>query len=133
MTWCTASGSSPFTWKIGACTILATVVQYSVERRSSGRLVVKPTWLLTTMCSVPPTRKPRVSDIWNSSITTPWPEKAESPWIRIGITLSWFSSLRLTWRARAEPSTTGSTISRWDGLKASAMCSGPPRVRMSEA
>ena len=49
-----ASGSSPFTWKIGACTILATSVGYTLERPSSGA-VVNPSWLLTTMWTVPPT------------------------------------------------------------------------------
>ena len=49
-----ASGSSPFTWKIGACTALAMSVAYTVERAKPG-VVVKPTWLLTTMCTVPPT------------------------------------------------------------------------------
>ena len=49
-----ASGSSPFTWKIGACTILATSVAYTLERPNSGA-VVKPSWLLTTTCTVPPT------------------------------------------------------------------------------
>lgn len=39
----TASGSSAFTWKIGACTILPMSVQYGVERASSGLEVVKPT------------------------------------------------------------------------------------------
>ena len=32
-----ASGSSPFTWKIGACTILATSVAYTDERAALGR------------------------------------------------------------------------------------------------
>ena len=50
----TASGSSPLTCKIGASTILATSVQYSVERVSRGSDVVKPIWLLTTMWTVPP-------------------------------------------------------------------------------
>src|SRR5437870_137810 len=49
-----ASGSSPFTWKIGACTILATSVAYTAERPISGA-VVNPSWLLTTRCRVPPT------------------------------------------------------------------------------
>ncbi len=52
-TWMTASGSSPFTWKIGASIIFAMSVQYSVERPSFGS-VVKPIWLLTTMWTVPP-------------------------------------------------------------------------------
>ncbi|MCY1452677.1 hypothetical protein D9M71_696160 [compost metagenome] len=67
----TASGSSPFTCRIGAWIILATSVAYSVERESSGLLMVKPTWLLITMCTVPPVLKPRVCDIWKVSMTTP--------------------------------------------------------------
>ncbi len=50
-----ASGSSPFTWKIGACTILAMSVRYSDERADSGG-VVNPSWLLMTRWIVPPTR-----------------------------------------------------------------------------
>ena len=50
----TASASLPLTWKIGACTSFATSVQYSVERESRGSLVVKPIWLFTTTCTVPP-------------------------------------------------------------------------------
>ena len=46
----TASGSSALTWKIGASSILATSVQYIVERASRGSEVVKPTWLLMMMC-----------------------------------------------------------------------------------
>src|SRR3970040_2347111 len=57
----TASGSSPFTCSTGAPTILATSVQYSVERASWRSLVVKPTWLLITMCSVPPTARARTA------------------------------------------------------------------------
>ena len=51
--WTTASGSSPFTWKTGAWTILATSVQYVDERASLGS-VVKPIWLLMTTWMVPP-------------------------------------------------------------------------------
>ena len=51
----TASGSSPFTWKIGAWIIRATSVQYTVERLYFGE-VVKPTWLLTITWTVPPVR-----------------------------------------------------------------------------
>ena len=82
----TASGSSPFTWNTGASIIFATSLQYGVERASLGRLVVKPIWLFTTICTVPPVRKPFVCDIWNVSVTTPWPENAASPWIRTGRT-----------------------------------------------
>jgi hypothetical protein len=49
----TASGSSPFTWKIGASIIFATSVAYMDERPSSGK-VVNPIWLFTTTCTVPP-------------------------------------------------------------------------------
>ena len=52
----TASGSSPFTCSTGASIILTTSVQYSVERLSRGSLVVKPIWLLITMCTVPPVK-----------------------------------------------------------------------------
>ena len=37
-----------------ASIIFTTSVQYSVERLSRGSLVVKPIWLLMTMCTVPP-------------------------------------------------------------------------------
>ncbi len=50
-----ASGSSPFTWKIGACTIFATSVGYTEVRADAGA-VVKPSWLLMTTCTVPPVR-----------------------------------------------------------------------------
>jgi hypothetical protein len=50
----TASGSSPLTCSTGASIILTTSEQYSVERLSRGSLVVKPIWLLITMCTVPP-------------------------------------------------------------------------------
>ena len=48
-------GSSPLTWKIGACTVLATSLGYCDERAYCGE-VVKPIWLLTMRCTVPPTR-----------------------------------------------------------------------------
>ena len=51
----TASGSSPLTWKIGAWIIRATSVEYTLDLEYSGA-VVKPTWLFTTMCTVPPVR-----------------------------------------------------------------------------
>ena len=50
----TASGSSPFTCSTGASIIFTTSVQYEVERESRGSEVVKPIWLLMTMCTVPP-------------------------------------------------------------------------------
>ena len=52
----TASGSSPFTCSTGASIILTMSEQYSVERLSRGSLVVKPIWLLMTMCTVPPVK-----------------------------------------------------------------------------
>ncbi|MCY1447649.1 hypothetical protein D9M71_642790 [compost metagenome] len=65
-------------------------------------------------------------------MTTPWPAKAASPWMEIGSTLSPVLSRRRSWRARTEPSTTGETISRWDGLNASARCTSPPGVMTLE-
>jgi len=50
-----ASGSLPFTWKIGACTMRATSVGYSVDRASTGA-VVNPIPLFTTTWIVPPVR-----------------------------------------------------------------------------
>ncbi len=54
------------------------------------------------------------------SATTPWPAKAASPWIWIGSTGKvvppWS---RMSCLARAMPSTTGSTASRWEGFAAS--------------
>src|SRR5690606_41234485 len=96
-----------------------------------GPEVVKPTWLLTSAWTLPPTAQPRACDIWNSSITTPWPAKAASPWIRIGNTCRRRVSSRRICRARTEPATTGSTISRCEGLKARARWTGPPGVATS--
>ena len=76
-----ASGSSPLTWKIGACTALAMSVAYTVERAKPG-VVVNPTWLFTTMCTVPPTSYPGSSERLSVSATTPWPANAASPWIK---------------------------------------------------
>ncbi len=50
----------------------------------------------------------------------PCPGKAASPWITSGTTrlVSWeiWRPLRLVWSARARPSITGFTYSRWLGL-----------------
>ena len=65
---------------------------------------------------MPPVLWPGSPDIAKHSATTPWPAKAASPWINIGITL--FLSLSL-WKycfALVWPSTTGLTASRCDGL-----------------
>ncbi len=50
-----ASGSSPFTWKMGDWSILATSVQYGDERANCGE-VVNPIWLLMIRWIVPPIR-----------------------------------------------------------------------------
>ena len=50
-----ASGSSPFTWKIGAWTIRATSLAYS-DDRAYVEPVVNPSWLFTTTWTVPPVR-----------------------------------------------------------------------------
>ncbi|MNF78530.1 hypothetical protein D3C84_607170 [compost metagenome] len=66
------------------------------------------------------------------SATTPCPAMAESPWMVMGSTLEPSLSPRRSMRARTEPMTTGLTISRWDGLKASARWTLPPGVAKSE-
>src|SRR6478736_3220619 len=102
-----ASGSSPFTWKIGAWIILATSVQYSLDRDASGA-VVNPTWLLMITCRVPPVRYPRSWDSCRVSATTP-------------------CSARLSWSclALATPASTGSTTSRCDGFATRVTSSDP--------
>src|SRR5205823_2461332 len=119
----TASGSSALTWKIGTSSILATSLQYMVERRSAGSEVVKPTWLLMITCAVPPVKKPRACDSCSVSITTPWPANAASPCTSSGSTRAARTSPRRSWRARTEPSPTGSTPSRCQGLDAGGAAS----------
>jgi hypothetical protein len=51
----TASGSSPFTWKIGASIILATS-DNTGDDRDQTRVVVKPIWLLMMKWIEPPVR-----------------------------------------------------------------------------
>ena len=103
-------------------------VQYSVERASRGSrggeadLVVDDDVDACRRC-----RTPRACDSCSVSMTTPWPAKAASPWIRIGSTRAPVVSPRRSWRARTEPSTTGLTTSRCEGLNASATCTLPPR------
>ena len=85
---------------------------------SSGRRsgsVVKPTWLFTITCSVPPTRYARSRARLNVSATTPSPGNAASPWMQTGTTdassrTAGASGLTLM-RARV-PLSTGFTISR---------------------
>ena len=114
-----ASGSSPFTWKIGACTILATSVAYWDERDCSGA-VVKPIWLLTTRWMVPPTRYPVRSLMASPSATMPWPANAASPCISTGSTLYTPGGWILSCLARTMPRTTPFTVSRWLGFAASS-------------
>src|SRR6478752_1974873 len=114
-----ASGSSPLTWKIGACTVLATSLQYTELRAACG-LVVKPIWLLMIRWIVPPTRYPLVSLIARHSATIPWPANAASPCIRIGNEGNEPGGSIWSWMARTMPSTIGSTVSRWLGLAASS-------------
>ena len=52
----TASGSSAFTWKIGALTTRPTSVQYGLDLEYLGS-VVNPIWLLATMWTVPLIKK----------------------------------------------------------------------------
>ena len=113
-----ASGSSPLTCRIGACTVRATSVGY-VDERWASAVVVKPTWLLMIRWTVPPTSQPLIWLMWSVSLTTPWPAKAASPWISSGSTENGCSSLLRSCMARVTPSTTGLTASRCDGLAAS--------------
>ena len=124
-----ASGSSPFTWKIGAWTILATSVGYTLVRAETGD-VVKPTWLLITRCTVPPVRYPESPERLKISATTPWPAKAASPWTsterigklsarsRIAAGVPSVGGAIRSCFARTIPSTTGLTASRCDGFEA---------------
>src|SRR6478736_10497650 len=91
-------------------------VQYRLDRDADGE-VVKPTWLLTTTCTVPPWRYPRSWERLGVSATTPCPANAASPCIRSGSTVKPDSPLlSLSCLARAITSRTGSTASKCDGL-----------------
>ena len=68
------------------------------------------------MCIAPPTLKPLVWDICRDSITTPCPEKDASPCSKTGTTFFLLLSSSLSCLALTDPSTTGSTISKCDGL-----------------
>ena len=70
--------------------------------------------------------------MFSTSCSTPWPATAASPWMSTGSTRSPRVSPFRCWRARTEPSTTGFTASRCDGLNASVMCIGPPGVTTSD-
>ena len=113
------------TWKIGACTVLATSEQYSDERAYCGA-VVKPIWLLMIRWMVPPMRYPPMSLIASDSATMPWPANAASPWINMGSTLNAPAGSIWSCSARAIPMTIGPTVSRWLGLAASSMATSAP-------
>ena len=86
-TWSTASGSSAFTWKMGAFVTRATSVQYGEEREYLKRVnlrnratqkplflslshlgsVVNPIWLLATMWTVPWVEYSGSSLMWKHS------------------------------------------------------------------
>src|SRR5918999_6428394 len=80
--------------------------------------VVNPSWLLTTMCTVPPVRYPGTCERLNVSATTPWPANAASPCRSTGRTLSNDPSGSSSCLARTIPSTTGSTASRCEAFDA---------------
>ena len=84
----------------------------------------------------PPVRWPFKPDRPKHSATTPWPAKAASPWISSGSTGVRSPALQPCWSclARTLPSTTGSTISRCDGLAVSERCTLlPSKERSDEA
>src|SRR6185437_11362755 len=66
----------------------------------------------------------------NVSATTPCAANDASPWMSTGSATvpSWIASLprRFVWLARARPSTTGFTASRWLGFGVSVMLTGLP-------
>jgi hypothetical protein len=90
----TASGSSPFTWKIGAWIIFATSVGYGVNRPSCGGggepdLVVHDH---VDRPAGPPERQlGQVQRLEHHAL----PVNAASPWSRIGTTLLWSLSPRI--------------------------------------
>src|SRR6185312_9234041 len=127
----TASGSSPLTWKIGAWIIRATSVLYTLDLEYCGD-VVNPTWLLTTMCTVPPVRYPRSWDRFSVSATTPWPANAASPWTSTASTVNPGSPMSSTsCFARTTPSATGSTASKWLGLATSEVAIDEPSAAVN--
>ena len=112
-----ASGSSPFTWKIGACTVRATSVAYLDERAAFGD-VVNPTWLLTITWMVPPVRYPGSWDKFKVSATTPCPANAASPCNKTG-RIEYASRMFVrSCFARTIPSRTGFTASKCEGFAA---------------
>ena len=89
------------------------------ELRDAAGAVVKPTWLLTTTCTVPPVRYPRSWERFRVSATTPCPAKAASPCSSTGSTgKEEPPRLMRSCLARTTPSSTGSTASRWLGFAA---------------
>src|SRR5918992_243079 len=72
------------------------------------------------MWSVPPTRYPRRRDRFSVSATTPSPGKAASPCTTIGSTLDSSRVPLVRCSARATPSSTGFTNSRWLGFGTSS-------------
>ena len=97
---------------------------------------MKPIWLLMMKWIEPPVRWPFRPDRPRHSATTPWPAKAASPWMSSGTTRvrSTVGLARWSCLARTLPSTTGSTISRWDGLAVSERWTLlPSKARSDEA
>ncbi len=124
----TASMSSALTWITGMSKPRARSLAECVERDSCGS-VVKPIWLLAMMWIVPPVVYPRRPCMLRVSATTPWPEKAASPWMITGtatIGSRWNSGPRSVWRARVVPSATALTCSRWLGFAASITATALP-------
>ncbi len=114
-----ASGSSPFTWKIGACTDLRDVGRVRRRPRRLGTggeadlVVDDDVHRAAGACS-------RLScERLSVSATTPCPANAASPCSSTGMTSERFLSAISFCFARAMPSTIGSTASRWDGFDAS--------------
>lgn len=72
------SGFSPLTWITGKSTNLARSEQY-LEHLPLSAGVVKPTWLFTIKCIVPPISKCGTLDNDKDSWFIPWALNAASP------------------------------------------------------
>src|SRR5258707_2371126 len=115
-----AGGGAVWRGTIGILKPRARPLAYEVLYES-GISAVNPSWLLAMMWIVPPVSYPRRRLRFSVSATIPCPGNAASPWIRIGTLLAGSNfgapaAPVLVPAARAMPSTTGSTASRWLGF-----------------
>ena len=130
----TASGSSPFAWKIGASIILAT--SDGRARARVARIGREADLIVDDEVHRAADAMPRRPERPKLSAITPWPANEASPGISSGMTMVRSSGVAPYWSclARTLPSTTGLTISRCDGLAVSERCTLlPSNSRSDEA